>query len=525
MTTTRFTVALQVGSWSTTFEQVTREDRTILASSPQADVANVLSGLSATWAAGDPFPSQPTAVTCSFSVYVPEPDAAVAQQLVQGSRVHLVLDTVDKVAGTEPVVEFWGRVSEAEAGPLRDGLAFDLVCTDYTVDLAEQRVGDTPWPAEGTKARLGKIAAAVDDGVVITAAPGAPLWEDKPATGNADPLLDTTDVLGGDTGPQLVARDVDSQPTLDVLAGTLDEYAVVVHPTTDALPWRDYVPADQPAAKDGPGPALLFWLRPYIAQDVDDQGVVTFRYAWATNRVPDARGLPLRLVDDGSGTYVLAEGPAAPAGDGSVARVHADHIPRTGIRWRMDKSTTPNRLRVTGAFYDYRNGENITGYGFAYEQLVARNGPTELTVESQAADPFTARTYPLLGSYYDATPAYGLDSVTVDPSELPGSQWPRWFPFRRVTSYYSGHLGRFVYLYGMRSAWSPHHGGRYWGVLTGATVTVSGEGVRLVAQLLHREPGAHGVAGALNCDQLDVAVTVNQLDPQLRPVDLALVGA
>jgi|SRR5215471_924325 len=87
-----------------------------------------------------------------------------------------------------------------------------ILATDPLGHLANQMVGDTPWPAETCAARASRIAGLV--GISLT-------------------------VLG--TGPTLLARDVDRQPALDLLdAASADGSTwggVFYDPVTDAYIW------------------------------------------------------------------------------------------------------------------------------------------------------------------------------------------------------------------------------------------------------------------------------------------------
>lgn len=148
---------------------------------------------------------EPASATLDFTVTPEDPLPAV----VEVGAVVVVTTTVAQ--GTSQ--RFVGRISDLalgwnEAGPdTPDAGTGQLVCTSLLADLGRRVVGDTPWPQQLDGARVAAIMAAA--GIDLD-----PAWSD-PGT------------------VQILARDVDSQPALELARGVASDAGGILWHTRD----------------------------------------------------------------------------------------------------------------------------------------------------------------------------------------------------------------------------------------------------------------------------------------------------
>lgn len=444
----------------------------------------VLDGLDAAWQLKE-WPGQPDPTELTFSLYVPDVDTGPRPE--QGDTVRVVIEPpgYDPAQSSfyGPVLDFEGRVTDADATVLRDGLSYDVVAVDYTADLGEESIGDEPWPEDLIFRRVETIMDASELPFV---------WS-----------FDADNMAGSSEGANtLKARDVDSQPTGALLEDTLRQWAMwqgLGYPNRigDTATVRD-------PSRDGP---LQYWGRAYVIQQLDpNTGSLSFTLKYQTPRAPSPSALPYRLYDTGAGSWALevrADSGALPADDGAVW-LPAAAVDRHGLRWRQDKAAVVNRVRARadGGFIGPRGGTRGSWVS-KWPHEIAVNGPVEQRVEVTTGLYPSYLTPMLLGAEYDAQPRYHLDELRIVPDELPTEQWPRLFPRREPTSdYFDGAPGRFVFLYGIDGRWNLGRRGEYFGQLAGARLSVRKGTLRLTARLVHRKPGPNGPSGSLTWQQL-----------------------
>jgi hypothetical protein len=481
-----YTIDVVIGAWSATID---RGDPT----APAAD-AVTMDPLSASWSLNGGFPSQPTPTTCSFGLYVP--DVANGPTPAQGTRVEITITTPDHdPLATEipPVFEFVGLITDVEAATHDDGLAFSIIATDYTSTLGEEHVGDVPWPDESRYARLQRMIAA--SGLPITI---PPIQSDTVIPG----IVNEFDLVG--FGPGVAARDVDSQPTRALLDDLLAGGAF-------------WMGRDPVAAITGRGidntvraPELATWARPIISQSVDGAGAVTFPVCLIVGGLPDLDGAIPYTVALNGGTLELVRKPSPPASS-MVAWIPASAIDSDSIKWRQDKASNTNRARATAPEILF-NLQPVGGSAVVeHADLVASNGPNEITIQldgSPDLTPVVGLLDALIGTYYDASPRWTFESITVYADAIAdGDQWPRLFDPRERAHVYDRAAGKFILLTDPAPKWNLHDRLDYFGRLAGATLTLSGGRIVWTANLAHRLPMGAGVQTAYQVYPLNVDPT------------------
>lgn len=486
-----YTVAVAIDAWTATINKGDATD-------PAAD-AITMDPLRATWSMNGPYPAQPTPTVVTFGLYVPA--IATGPRPVQGSRVEITITTPDHdPAKTEirPVFEFVGLITSCPATPLEDGIAFSITATDYRSTLGEERIGDTPWPAESRKARLARIVAASAGGLLVPAAEQLEM-----------------DIAG--LGPDVAARDVDSQPTMDLLTELLA--AGVVWMGTGPSFWvTGYVDSTFRA------PRLCTWARPIIGQSVDAFGNVTFPIVFVTGGGPDADAMLPYTVAVAGGTLQLVRKAITP--DTSlVAWVPASAVNSEGLTWAQDKASNTNRVRAVGPDFVTQGLAHVGSLAAEFSDLVDTYGPNESVVSLDAAQSdYTTTTdliYAMLGTHYDASPRWALDEVEIRADEIaPGDQWPRLFDTREHTDLYDTAAGRFVLITDCAAKWNLHDRGDYFGRLAGATLTLAGGRIIWTASLAHRLPWGSGVVSNKQVSPFDV-----DPDPTHAPITYAELAA
>lgn len=538
---TAYTIDLTIGpaSWSFTRVATPGEPVALVAG------AAVLDNLTLSWQGPERFPGQPEPVTLTLGVYVQAGSLGTVRPQ-QGEQVHLVVSTddYDPVATPElePVAEFHGRCTDADVEAVtRNGLpgvAFSVVAVDFTADLSETRLGDTPWPEQSAEDRIPTLqAASAAAGVPVTGKyQWAALVDGNPAW---DGLLYTINTIGNNV--VFLARDIDSQPAIDVWEEHLRELVKVYFPDPDTkwgpntwlAPFQvepylhPYPSGESIATVKG---SREFWYRPYLAYRWDGAtGTRSFVLTFVTTRHPSRRAMRFYMDTSGGTLRATPKGVSSDTvGDGSVAWLPADVCLRDGTKWRQDKAAAPNRFRATGDFVPRNNSSapRVGSYTAEFSDLVEDNGPVEVVQEGALTGtmaPLTMQWKAALGKWYDSQPRYALDSVTVLPEALPGHQWPRFFPFAdpsKGETFYRGHYGRPVHVLGIAEEWNMHPGSHYFGMLTGATLTIQEGRVQVTATLLHRAPGVYGPDNSVKWNEIPAGVAINEIDPSVRIIDL-----
>lgn len=478
-----YTITVTIGAWSVTMDKGDIID-------PASD-AIAVGPLSATWALTAGYPSQPNPTTCSFGLYVP--DVATGPQPAQGDRVEVTITTPDHnpaLTKILPVLDFVGLVSDLDAAPFKAGVRYSIVGTDYTSQTAEERIGDTPWIAEARTSRLDDIIGASDlplSRFAYTLPPGSVRIDDA--------------LLGG---PDVAARDVDSQPTRDLLEQLFERagYWTGSAPTY----WTYGDPLYSPSFS---APPLHTWQRRVVAQSIDALGELTFPIAALPGGGPDSSyALPWTVAMVGGVLTMVRK--AGPPDTSDVCWIPAHAIPKNSIVWRQDKALNVNRVRATG--YPFRIGSQTPGSLVAeFPDLVAANGPVEVALDFSDV-PLTSPGYAdivyqqymtsfindliwlMLGTKYDASPRWGIDEVSVRADAIAnGDEWPRLFnPRTHHARTYDQAAGRFVLLTGIADQWNLHDRADYFGRLIGATLTLTGGDITWTASLAHRLPVGMG---------------------------------
>lgn len=515
-----YTIRVVIGAWSVTMDKGDVID-------PASD-AIAIGPFNATWALTAGYPSQPNPTTVSFGLYVP--DIATGPQPAQGERVEVKITTPDHdplKVNILPVLDFVGLVTDLDAAPLKDGIRFDIVAADYTSLVNEERVGDAPWPDEARTQRLDHIIAASHLALTRSSyTEGAVLVDDA--------------LLGG---PDVAARDVDAQPTRDLLEQLFERsgYWSGSSPTYQTI-------GDPLFSPSFGAPPLHTWMRQVVAQSVDGGGVVSLPTAPLPGGGPDSSyALPWNVAMVG-GVLTLAR-KAGPPDTSRVCWIPAHAIPKDSIVWRQDKAGNVNRVRATG--YPFLVGVDAYGSLVAeYPELVAANGPVELALDFSDV-PLTSVGYAdtvyhqymtsfindliwlLLGTKYDATPRWGIDEVTVRAEAIAaGDHWPRLFnPRYHYARTYDQAAGRFVLLTDIAAKWNLHDRADYFGRLIGASLSLAGGDIRFTATLAHRLPVGMGkkAVGAPVHSPITYAQLAAGANPtyaqcgDLTPADLELV--
>lgn len=448
-----YTIEVTVGSWTVTLDKGDIVD-------PASD-AIAVDPLNATWSLTGPYPAQPTPTTCSFGLYVP--DIVTGPTPVQGDRVEVVITTPDAaLPGVKPVLDFVGLISDLDATVLADGLLFNIVATDYTSTLSEERVGDTPWPAEQRYGRLQRAIAASSLGLVVNTA-------------------EANEIVVAGLGPAVAARDIDSQPTRQVLDDILPGGVI----------WMGGVPSFHIIA-------LATWVRPIIGQSVDGAGVVQLPIVFLPGGLPDLdAALPYRLSLAGGTLHMVRK--AITPDSSLLAWIPSDAIDANSITWRQDKATNTNRVRIKAPGFLDAIGQPLAigSVTIEYSDLV-ETSPNEITVQldSDQTDEVDATdlAYALLGTHYDASPRWAVDSFVVIPEQIAaGDQWPRLFNPRAHSHVYDQAVGRFILVTDLADKWNLHDRGDYFGRLAGATLTLAAGEIRMTVTIAHRLPVGAGV--------------------------------
>jgi hypothetical protein len=545
-------ITVTIGSWEQTWELGTELDEAAL------DMINaegcVLDNMTASWSAPGGMMSQPDPTVCSFSVYVPA--AAAGPELDQGAIASVL---VEPRGGSDadylPLLELTGAVSDGTASPLRDGLVYDVVVTDFLADLGEQKVGNAVWrndpDANGIDyrsdydvtngsyyferlLRLQRAMAADGQSIDYDIASwnlletGDYLHDVNPMDGWMNPNF---------LGPAFTDTDGSPRPTNEVLEETLREA------TNWGPNWRDfadplafhlerryggYATYDRRVLKPDTREWTDFGTRPvaFSRPDRGDYGV-----HWVSQRIEGNAGIALQLVtgDDGKlTTRARALDGVIPDSSKHGAWVPAGAIARDSVSWTVNKDAHPRTARATGWFRGIEpygesgngGGEDgvsfvsasdwLVGYSYGSDQgtrpveaqvdLPEISGDTDANALDLTAP--QAVLWSLLGWLYDSQPLYELGSVEIRYAAIGDPRaWPRLFqqPDQDMNApdydWFSGAQGRFLFVYDIAPKWHPYSIDHWWGFLTGATLTVAGGKITATAQLAHRTPGPVGPRG------------------------------
>lgn len=494
----------------------------------------VLDGLNAAWQAKSFF-DQPEPVTLSMSLYIPE--TAAGPEPAEGVPVAVSIEPRGYVPGTgyDLLLEFYGRITDSPAKPWADGLWYDLIAVDHLSELGEVRTGRRKWSAEYAYLRVARIAKnlrsqglklehpwpetdadvpnSVTLGIAAWAAASAkylplawsdgtyyaPQWPDRAAEG-----IPVNEMLGEVTLTRPTWCDPYPATVKDYRhAGNFDLAELYAKPT--ATDWR------------------RTYMQSYVLAGVDSAGDTVYRVQWATHRVENQAGLPMRAgVHSGVfGLTYRADAGEIPDTSRDGAWIPACAVPKDTIAWAVDKTDYPNRVTLEGFWVDWRDPQDSVWYWWqdrTWEQpeRVKSSGPTEevlatgfLTQPGMTED-LAATVVPLnegdwiararLGFWSDTLPRHVIESFEVLCDQIPdGRQWPRLFPdpHRATTDVFGGYMGRFLFVYGIRTAWNPRGQAHYFGQLIGATLAVERGKVKLSATVTQRRPGPNGPVGTL----------------------------
>jgi hypothetical protein len=462
-----YTIDVTIGAWSATIHKGDQTD--------PAATAVTMDPLTAAWSMAAGYPSQPNPTTVTFGLYVP--DVATGPTPTQGTRVELTITTPDHdpaLTEIRPVLEFVGLITDVDATPLVDGLAFNITAADYTSTLGEARIGDQPWPAEWVPERLDRVViAAANIGVPLVVLPAEQAQ---------------IDAAGDYMGPSVAARDVDSQPVRAIL----DELLAA------AVIWLGIAPEFWISGSFGwAEPSLTTWVRPIVGQHDTGGGNIVFPIMFIPGGLPDAdAALPYRLALV-SGTLQLQRKAIAP--DTSlVAWIPAAAVESDSVTWRQDKATNTNRVRAVGPDLVDMTDTHTGSVAVEFSDLVDQNGPNETTVNVPAPQISAIKTiellYAILGTHYDASPRWAVDTFTIRAAEIPnGDQWPRLFSPREHTHIYDQAAGKLVLITDPATKWSLHDRADYWGRLAGASFSLAGGKITWTATLAHRLPVGAGL--------------------------------
>lgn len=153
--------------------------------------------------------SQPDASSATVNLTVTPADGPLPAAVEIGSTLHVTTQT------TATFVRFTGRITDIalgwdDAGPNTPDMGTgQLVAVGILADLGRRVVGDSPFPQQLDGARVTAVMAAA--GITL------------------DPAFSDPGTV------QIIARDIDSQPALDVAQGTAQSASGVVWQTRDGL--------------------------------------------------------------------------------------------------------------------------------------------------------------------------------------------------------------------------------------------------------------------------------------------------
>lgn len=513
-----FTITLTLGDrWSQTFDSAALEDPAALLASG----AVAMSGLRASWTmSGELLPSQPSPVTTTLSLYVPDAAAFPAPEDGEHFSVVLIPAGLDATTGEYLVpFETYGRVSDVTAVPLRDGLRFDLVVVDYLAELGEEtQTGDFNTLADSGVywwERWNAIAARSRYPIAARAATGGYSIEvNARAGGNpATTLQLLEEVL------------VDSVTWYNASNNVIDPSDPVRLPDSR---WERYTVAYNYQGPDAPYTVL---------QGPRD---VSYGTGLMTSYVLGANDFPYRLAIAADLTVDL-ELRTEPAvynnahGDGSQVQViDGAAVQLPSLQWRQTRRTTPNSVRLAGEFTqgDVGSGPVVQEVTRRNEAEVDRRGLVEAAGQSQAF--FEAYGWAIalayLGDAYRQAPRFSLDQVVVMPELI--DDWRRWPYFFPTLSRSIGSAYGCVFITGIPSARNLYRRAEFPARLIGADLELDGGRLTITGHLRHDVPfnqaGGLGNPEELTAASLGADTRGAQLTPadfgELTAADLRLVA-
>lgn len=573
MSTAGVVVTVTLGAWSQTWTvpEVTgdADDATIELVSDQGAV---LDGIGANWTS-EGWLSQPTAAVASLSVYVPE-TATDRPDLTGRGRVTILPPDYDPDDDYDPLLDIEGRVTDGDAVPLRDGLAYAVTITDHREELGESMLGGLTWQIETLWERMQTLTRRLRRVGIRWDAGQVPETIDttKPFAG-----IDTTKfwVISRMTAYYLAPpafRKVTTEPTAsgEVLDGHLSALIRWSHARSvmsdvndyrllGVHEWQTYL--DEPPATS----ESVAYFRPIVVPHVTPLGRREIRTTWQSTHKPGEVGRPMALDAAGQIVFRGDEG-VVPQTSRYGTWIPASAVERSSITWRVDKERHPNAIRLSGWWKDYaypwdfqfwRSSSDVTMEWF---HETADYGRTEKQLEypflqdedepELAFNPPEYIAHAHAGFTIDRVPRYAVDSITVIPEAIPDSRaWPRLFddPSMDTWTWWGGcAASRLMFVYGMPAKWHPEGRTRTHGYLTGAELTLQGGKLRMVAHMIERRPGPNEIPPEFLVSEtgewvdptvddftqplvkavdLDEAVTAETIDPTYNALDAWLTGA
>lgn len=441
------------------------------------DGGRVLDGLTASWDS-DPlwFPSQPDPSTLRMSLW--EPNPSNGPRVFQGQEISVIVHGHDADTSKPAFLSWHGRMSDVEASPFGDGIAYDMTCVDHRAALSEQRIGDEPWPAESAGDRFTRIVAA----------------SQTPPQGTGLPWSQVAFRTGG-MSPFLKARDIDAVSTWDALKDTLDDAARWIGYTTlDLLPFGGV--GAEPFAR---------WTRPIVVQRTAF-GETTFQLGYVSGGQQTVAALPYEAYDDGGAGFYLMNAAGLDT-KGTEACIVSAGVVERAVRWRQDKAAHPNAVRLEGEFVTFNlvTGAEVSTASYVVErrEAVERRGRVEQSRSTRVSTKLYAEAIAnmYLGPTERTEPRWSMDAVTIRVTDIAHDDgWPRLFdPATPVQDANAqgplDHpaLGRFVLLQDIYPNWDLSSGPDYAGVLVGADISIQGGDIRAIARVRPIVPGPNGV--------------------------------
>lgn len=490
----------------------------LAASAPSLVDPFLADGLALRWAREGN--AQPEPVEARFRIVAPG-----VLPVDVGRRVSVL---VHDAPGGDPVATFYGRVAEVQAEPVEYGdgtttvlgLAHDVVCVDYTADLAELTANFPAYVGAATPAirtAFNRIRAYINDGGA-----GIP--------GTLGGVFGSAFGGGGmDTWTELLDEDAAAGNTLDRVLGVLAQVGT------------GELPADVPGETFATALDRRLHRRCVLAPRVDaDTPPGDFHAAgdWGVDAPPatytsaDPLAFPAVLTDGplGWGLVIDEDSPVAlPA-----AQVEL------GVKWRRDKFTHPNRATVT---YTPPGATDATSVSVDADDKASTDPVVTIGLDApllgavkagyaQTADYGPRRMALMYLPEADARDRWQADSFRYYPEDWTRLLHQPWFPLHedvddtpettpsdpatRAACYAVP-----LVVSGIDPAFHPM--GREWyaGTLSAVTLTLGDARAVLDVQLRRVLPVPTG-AGALTPADLDPAITVADLDPRFTVYDYRL---
>lgn len=503
---TSYRVELRIGGW---FWNITKGDAanwTLAGGVP-------LAPLNVGWQYpnGPLWPAQPDPTNMRLSIAYPSAQAAA--DLVIGATVHLKVYAGVQVGDTElESVRFAGRIADVTGRPKSfgtpsggkiEGWVVDLVCVDYTADLAETEVaGEDPFQGLGVRGHIARL--------FNLAGFNAPGWAD-----------------GGSGAPQLVPGEL-GQLQAEPLSTAVDRYL------------RTYADGGEiVGAESSRFNHTLYrsqgWRRGVVRANLTGSGepnsIVPWRIDWISRRAvqgPDRTITiyPLAFVfSDDLSKWTLE--PTDPPEDVTdlTCRISADYVDHNAV-WTRSKNTAPYRVIVSNNI----EAGNITNW--RQRAATLRNpGPDQSIAritDCNAINDYNAEYVAAMYLTDQYVPTDSVERFTWRASQDPSwPMLPSWFPD-------SGHVvgaSQPILVYGLPESQTPiPTRGWYAGVLDSVLFTLSKGEFQYAFSLRAGapRPGGDGEATAswgtvpTTIDPGELPRTWTNVDSQLHWNDLRL---